>query len=235
MKLIYASKHKENDPDYDPTESSVEVLGFFTQTQVQTKIVVPIDESIKGPNYYRAVVQAISELSEDDTVEFTINSPGGRLDGLVSMLSALEMSPCHSVANISGSTSSAASILALHCNEIKVSPYATMMIHNTSFGAMGKVSDVVGHVQHVRDISDNLVRSTYANFLSEDEIKEVLKGQEIWLNADEIIERFTNRFKIESEFLQSIQENEEILVVTDDKVPVMEEDGKIKMKRKVKT
>lgn len=230
---------KELDPDFDPSESQAEILGFFKHVKQQTTIVVPIDESIKGPNYYRSVVQAIAELNEEDTVEFNINSPGGRLDGLISILSALEMSPCHSIANLSGSVCSAASMLALHCNEIKVSPYSTMMIHNISFGSTGKVSDIVGHVQHVRQTSDQLMRDTYHNFLTEDEINEVLKGQELWFNADEVVQRFTDRFELEAALLEELQEASkeslgDLSELLDEVEPEVQDTGEIVVKRKKK-
>jgi len=171
-----------------------------------TQMTVYIDEGFREPKYYRRVADRIAGLGSNDEVKFIINSPGGRLDGLVTLLDALQQTDANSVAIISGEAHSAASILALNCNQVYVSDYSTMLVHNVSFGAVGKGSDVRDQVKHTLDFSERIFRQTYTGFLSEDEIDQVLNGKEIWLVGEEIAERLENKIK----YLESLEDEEEV-------------------------
>lgn len=194
--------------DDEENESNNGTLGYFTKEITSYEITVPIDEVIKDQRYYRQVAQRISELSEDDVVKFEISSPGGSLDGLFSILSALEKTKASAVAILNGKVHSAASILALNCDQIFVSENAYMMIHSASFGSVGKMYDVSSHVEFVKKQARKLVDETYEGFLSSEEIEDVHKGVEIWLDADEIVVRLEARQKYFEEQISQLEENE---------------------------
>lgn len=183
-------------------------LGYFTKENISYEITVPIDESIKDQQYYRQVALRISELTSEDTVKFELATPGGNLDGLFSVLSALEKTEATSVAIINGQCHSAGSILALNCDMVFVSQNAYMMIHNVSFSSVGRMSDVTSHVDFVKKQTKKLVDSTYEGFLSPEEIEDVHKGVEIWLDADEIVVRLEARQKYFEDKIGQLEENE---------------------------
>jgi len=189
--------NKKNTTNLDDDEegNAVGTLGYFTKENISYEITVPIDEEIKGQSYYRQVAQRISELSSTDSVKFEISSPGGNLDGLFTILSALEKTEATTAAILNGKVHSAASILALNCDMVFVSENAYMMIHSVSFGSAGKMHDVSSHVDFMKKQSKKLVDSTYEGFLSHEEIADVHKGIEIWLDSDEIIVRLATRQK----------------------------------------
>ena len=197
------------DDDDEDEMKSVGTLGYFTKEISYYEITVPIDEVIKDQSYYRQVVQRISELSENDVIKFEISSPGGNLDGLFSILSALEKTQATAVAILNGKVHSAASMLALNCDQIFVSENAYMMIHNVSFGSVGRMSDVTSHVDFVKKQTKKLVDSTYEGFLSPEEIEDVHKGIEIWLDADEIVVRLEARQKYFEEKLGELEDGED--------------------------
>lgn len=174
-------------------DTSDKRLGFYVKSMQATQFTVPVDEPFGEPSYYRDVANLMDEASENDAVVFKINSPGGLLSGLHVFLDGINSTQATTVAHIVGECHSAASILALHCDQVVVGPYASMMCHNVSYGTGGKGSDVLGHVSHITKVSEALIRETYANFLSEHEIKEILAGREIWLDADDIVIRLAQR------------------------------------------
>ena len=180
-------------------------LGFYTRQITNTILTVPMDQEFSNPSYYRFVCQAISELEEGDTVEFEVASDGGRVDGLIALLSALERTPATSVALLNGMAASAASILALNCDMVWVGTNSSMMIHNAHFGSIGTVSNVVKHVDFERKRTEKLIRSTYEHFLTEDEIEAVLAGVEIWLDSEEI----NDRLIIKASILEELAEEED--------------------------
>lgn len=181
-------------------------LEFYTEQISNTSMTVHIDEDIKEPSYYRQVVQGISNLSEGDQLTFNISSPGGRLDGLEVVLSAIDNTEAVTIANIAGQCHSAASILALRCNLIYVSPHASMLVHFISFGSAGASNHVLKQAEHTKKVSEKLFRDTYYGFLSEEEIAKCIEDDyQLWLDSDQIVTRLEQR----QEILEAEQEDSE--------------------------
>lgn len=200
-KNITARNSDDDEDNFFPMMQN-QHLQFFEKSINVTQITVPIDEPVREAKYYRGVAERVANAGMHDEVKFVINSPGGRLDGLVAILDAIGQAQCHTIAHISGEAHSAASILALNCDEVIVSPYASMLVHFVSFGSVGKAFDVVSHVTHTVDFSVSLFRDTYEGFLTEEEITQCVQGKEFWFHAEEI----GKRLEAKSEFKQKQQE-----------------------------
>lgn len=190
------SKKKYDEESEYQSESYLE----WGEIPLSTKIIVPIDEVVKNPSYYRQVASRIQSASQDDIVEFRINSSGGRFDGLCSLLTAIGSSTAQTVAIIEGEAYSAASMLALSCDSVLISPYASMMCHFVSYGASGKGSDIHSKVQFTQKHAIDVFTEVYAGFLTEEEIALCILGHEYWFDADEILKRLENRESLFKEF-----------------------------------
>ena len=182
-----------SDDDYNEDSVQADQLGYFVDTNTSFKYTVPIDTDFVEPSHYRAVVQMMDNATENDLVLFKINSRGGALSGLQTLLEAIKCTEAHTVAVVVGQCSSAASILLMYCDSAVVTDSANALIHHVSFWTGGKGADVLSHVQHVAKTSEKLMKEAYEGFLTEDEIKEVIGGKELYLDADEMRERFANR------------------------------------------
>lgn len=202
------AKNKPSGEDLDQEECSEDSqLGFFVNYQQIANYKVPIDGSFREPAFYRGVINMLMNASEQDTVAFMINSPGGSLSGLLSLLEALNMTNANTVALVVGTASSAASMFALHCNEVYVGDNATFLCHNISYGTGGKGSDVLAHVQHTTSSASKLLRKTYKHFLSEIEITDMINGKEIYMESDEIVERLQQREELTQAELEKEQQS----------------------------
>ena len=208
-KLLRTDNDDDDDGDFVGSKTT---LGYFMKQKVATQYTVTIDEAFTEPSYYRGVVSMLMGASEEDTVIFLINSPGGRLSGLLTLLEGVNMTDATTLAIIVGECSSAASMFALHCDQVFVSENATMLCHNVSYGTNGKGSDVLAHVNHVAKTSEKLLRSTYLNFLSEKEVLELLNGQEIYLDSDEIKARLEQKQKATEDQEQETEQETEVKV-----------------------
>lgn len=207
-KPTFGRKTVNEDSDQD-SYSENDQLGFFVNYNQIANYTVPIDGPFREPSFYRGVINALMNASEHDTVAFMINSDGGQLSSLLSLLEALNMTEANTVALIVGSASSAASMFALHCNEVYVGDNATFLCHNISFGTVGKGSDVLAHVQHTTSSATRLLRKTYKYFLSEVEVNDMINGKEIYMEAEEIIERLQKREELKQAEIESEIEAEE--------------------------
>lgn len=192
--LEFSSRRRYDDDEEALQLKGDKYLGHFTRQKTLTCITVPIDEGVKEAIYYRQVAKAIAELGDQDQVEFEISSPGGYLDGLISILTAMERTNATTVAHINGDCHSAASMLAMNCDVVYVSPYASMLVHFVQFGASGKGTDVLSKVSHIYETCEKLFRNTYKHFLTEKEILQCIEGMELWLTADDIKARLERKF-----------------------------------------
>jgi len=181
------------DIEDDEDEKVVGRLGYLFDTITTNHYRVYLDESVKMPSYYSAVFDMLLGAKQHDTVTFFISSPGGRIDGLNVLLEGIRLSEASVCATLVGDCSSAASILALNCDQIIVLDSATMLCHNASYGSSGKAADIAAHVTHFTKVAEKLMRSTYEGFLSEAEIQQMLDGKEFYFDADEIRSRIEAR------------------------------------------
>lgn len=214
--------NRSSNIEIDDIIQGSEFLDFNIKQEVITRSImsVCIDEGIRDASYYRYVSQAINELTGDDTLQFFISSPGGTFSGLSALLSSMDYSGCNTVAVIQGDCSSAASMLALSCHEIQVSPLASMLVHFVSYGSAGAASHIKAHVDHTQKVTESVFRNIYEGFLTEEEIVSCIEqDRQIWLDSEQIIQRLENRleyFKSKAKDTEEKEEDEE----EDDHVPV---------------
>lgn len=198
--------HDSDEDDDEDDRPSGNRLGYFVKTKVSQLIEIPIDEGVMSPSYYRNVAQRIRDADEDDIVRFIVNSPGGRLDGLMTLLSSMLKTDATTEAHIDCFADSASSFLAMHCDNIYVSPFASMLVHHVTYGIdRSKAADIHLHVTHFNTYSEQFFKDTYELFLTDEEIQKCLDGYQLYLNADQIAERLERKFSI----LKELSENED--------------------------
>lgn len=187
----------EEDEELVPNNLSHIHLPHYVSTSQSTCVKFVLDEGIREPRYYRNILNAIDSLGEGDAVLIKIDSGGGRLDSTTQIINAMQQTEAHVHVQIEGLAASAASLIALAAPSVSVSPYASMMIHAASFSSFGGQSNVVSHAVFTDNQVKALMKDIYQDFLSEKEFDDVLKGQEIWMDADEIVERLEKRVELQ--------------------------------------
>ena len=197
--------------DEDEDENLIEkYLGYSERNRVSSQVKIYLDEYIEGPKYYRGVFDKVISLNEEDQVIYFVSSKGGRMDGLITLIEANRQCNAEILCVIIGECHSAASMFALTCSNISVSPSATMMVHYVSFGTGGKASDIRANVNHTLEFTEEYFREVYEGFLTEDEIDICINtGKELWFKSDEIIDRLESRQK----YLEELDKEE------DDEIP----------------
>jgi ATP-dependent protease ClpP protease subunit len=168
-----------------------------TQKQEMFLHQVFLDEDIGAPSKYRELISALYSASEMDVFNLIINSSGGAAASCGAIVEAIQGTDATVRAVLLGDCHSAASIIALNCDEVIVSDSATMMIHTASFGTSGNTHLVKGYVDFSHKVINKLLDKTYTGFLSEQELNNVKMGHEVWLDSEEIGQRLTKRAEIQ--------------------------------------
>ena len=194
-------KQKMNNEDVLDLLQTYEQLGYSLSSIVHNKYEFNLDEDIKEPSYYRNLIEVLNNATEQDLVVLNINSGGGHLDSAISIIDALRNTRANTLAWISGSAYSAAGIIALSCQNLEVGEFATFMAHNSQYGLGGYTTDIKDRAVFEHKMISKIMHSVYKHFLTLDEVEAVLANKTIWMDADEIVERFTKmQEKLQEEF-----------------------------------
>ena len=135
-------------------------------------------------------IEAISDSLEDVDGDITIrlNSGGGDVFEGIEVYNYLKSLDNHITIEVTALAASAASIIAMAGDEIKMCTGSTMMVHEASTIAWGNKADIQKVLNSLDTIDDSLV-SIYAERTGAD--KETINSwieEETWFTADEAIE-----------------------------------------------
>lgn len=171
-----------------------QVNNIRTQMEpISVKYTIRLDRDVSDPEDFQEELATIRAANQADVVHILINSGGGYLSTAKAFLNTLAQTDAHIITEIEGEACSAATLIFLAGHEYRVSDDATFMAHTSSYGYGGKESNVRQYVEHQAKANDRLLRKYYKHFLSDKEIDEVIEGKDIWMDADEIMERLEKR------------------------------------------
>ena len=154
---------------------------------------VYINTNIDEPSCYSEICYILSTLTEDETVYFHINTPGGILDSAFQLVDAIKGCRATTIAKLTGTVASAGTIIALSCDKLIVAEHTSFMIHNYSAGAYGKGNELKARQEHIDKSTNDAFKEFYSGFLTDKEVKEVINGKDIWLTADEVRMRWQRK------------------------------------------
>jgi ATP-dependent Clp protease, protease subunit len=162
--------------------------------------------AIEDSKEYVEWFDTIRNAGENDVVKIHINSPGGDLFTAIQFMRVMAESNASIVVSVEGACMSAATMIFLAAEQFEVSEHSMFMFHNYSGMAIGKGGEMYDNIVHERKWSENIMRSVYEDFLTEDEIKSILDNKDIWMDGHEVIKRI----KLKSEkLLQKVTKQNE--------------------------
>ena len=148
-----------------------------------------INEEIKEPSSYTNLLNLLRTASQYDLFTMYINSPGGNLSTGLQLITAMNESPAHIRTCLDGVCASLAPLILFAGREILISDNAMIMFHDFSTGNYGKGSELMSSAEANSKFYKKLLKSYAYPFLSIQEIDQVTKGQDIYFDSDQIIER----------------------------------------------
>lgn len=125
---------------------------------------------------------------ETKNVALHINSPGGDVFEARAIQSAIAQSDKTVIAYIDSLAASAATFIALACDEVHMSDGAFFMIHNAWSVVAGNANEIEKEVSILRKIDDSLCKDYTRKTGKEDSIVKEWMDSETWFTADEALE-----------------------------------------------
>ena len=135
------------------------------------------------------VKNVIAELTdENEELKVIINSPGGDVQAGQEIYSILKDIKNPVTINVQSMAASAASMIAMAGDTVKMSPVALLMIHNASACTSGDYRDM----QHTADVLQTVNTAIMQAYIAktgktEAELREMM-DKETWLTANQCIE-----------------------------------------------
>jgi ATP-dependent protease ClpP protease subunit len=135
-----------------------------------------------------STIRAALKKANGGPVNVRINSPGGEVTSASVIYSDLRGYKGEVSGQITGMAASAASVIAMACKTLQMSPTAEMMIHNSTLATQGDHREM-DHASDVLRSTDDAIANAYAGktkLLTKAQIKNMM-AKETWLNANEAI------------------------------------------------
>ena len=139
--------------------------------------------------------QIMRTATENDAIIIHINSGGGDMFTVIQLLRSMTESPATIVASVEGQCMSAATLIFLSADVCEISEHSHFMFHTYSSGNWGKGSEQLASVTADDKWARHLFNSVYKNFLTPQEIKEIVDGKDLWMNPAEVKKRLEERNK----------------------------------------
>lgn len=167
-----------------------EYVPFVSHGSTHT---VFLTNEIGEPSLYNHLCYKLMAANDQEEFNLIINSPGGMLDSAFMIADAIENSKAKVNCKLAGTVASAATIIAMSCEGIATSASLAFMIHNYSSGMQGKGHEMKARQTFIDRELNKSFNKYYLGFLSAEEIEDVIEGRDIWLNSEEVEERWQHK------------------------------------------
>lgn len=187
-KVTYKGKTKKSGKDFD--EMMVEYKTEIFYNDKTNKCTIYLLDQITAPKDYVNVLDAFEQAHEGDYIECWITSPGGRKDTMDLIRAAVSKSKATTKA-ILGDVASAGTIIPLAFDEVEALPNIEFMVHNYSGAAWGKHHELMSQADFMKKEMPECFRRYYKDFLTPEEIENVIAGNDMYFNAEEVNTRWS--------------------------------------------
>lgn len=169
----------------------------FTRSNSHTHEFYLVGEILDAEEYIEWF-DTIRNAGANDVIKIYINSVGGDLYTALQFLRVMGESQAHIITSIEGACMSAATMVFLSGNEFEITPHSLFMFHNYSAGLFGKGGEMYDQIKFERAWSEKFMNDIYKDFLTTQEIQEMLNNKDIWLTSDDVLERLKDFVKARS-------------------------------------
>lgn len=154
---------------------------------------ITIDEEFRDVCQFADIVDVLDSAQEGDVVQIRLSTVGGALHAIIPLINAMKNTEAFIHVHVESDTSSAGTMIMALAHSLYVNEYATTMYHNVQYGVGGHGGNVDAQVSHITASSKKLIRDLYNGLLTPNEIARLEDGLELYMDADEVMDRFEAR------------------------------------------
>ena len=127
----------------------------------------------------------------DTDVRLFISGPGGSISAALNLINYLRNTPLYVTGIAVNNCSSASALIWLACENREIFPYSRIMLHEVTHTIYEdvrykaeRVAEILDDMNRLNDDIYKLVANAFGK--SKEDIKEIIKGKDYYINADEI-------------------------------------------------
>ena len=179
------------------------------------RFVVNITSDFDSSDTYDEIVALLSTATDADEIVWNISSYGGFVNSLSMILGWKAMCPAHQTHVLHSNADSCASVFFLSdADQYIVGDGATMFLHEIQAGVSGTTSNMIRHMEHLKETNEIFIKKAYSGFISDSEMSQILSGVELFFTSEQIRERLSLREQkrmeeAQEEAVQQLKEFEE--------------------------
>lgn len=125
--------------------------------------------------------------AKPEVIRLNIASEGGFIADALAIHDFLREYPARVEVEISGLTASAATVIALAGDSVRMSENALFLVHHASGGAWGKAEDLESYTRGLRKVNGRILNIYAKKTGQPEEVLDELMAAEEWLTADEAL------------------------------------------------
>lgn len=183
------------DPDADEN-ASIDAERFHGLIRYERQ--VPVRQlsyylcgEIQEPQYYTELFYTLRTASETDLIYLHINSPGGDFNTGLQIMNNICASEAQVITVLEARAYSMAALIFLCGDELIVHDNCQLMFHTYSGIFSGKGNEQQSEVVAISGWFEKVMSRICKPFLAESEVVRILKGNDVWMDSDEISRRLT--------------------------------------------
>lgn len=185
--------NKRSERYYGYDEPREYTVGFLPHKSGKYRI--EIDSAIEHVSQFSTAIQILQQAKEDDEIEIHLQCPGGNTDASGAFVHALNK--CEAQVHIvaSGGVHSAAVDILLCADSFELADNFNCLIHNGGSGSIGNINEYLAKSDFDKEFIKKQQTDILEGFLTPVEIEGVLRGDNLWLDAQGWCDRAIKRLQ----------------------------------------
>lgn len=168
----------------------VEYAGVLVRDRIVTEYDLLLNGDITEHNAYLGHYEVFLNASPEDVIHLNITTNGGVLHVAQEYVNYMSRCLAPIVGYVGTNCASAGSYIALHCDSWVLNKMSCLLVHDFSDAVVGTRHSKTKQMKEAEIFHDIFV-NTYKDFLTEEQMKAVLGGEDVVLNADELAKQLT--------------------------------------------
>lgn len=178
--------------DAEAEEISPELFRGLVRYERRTEL-REISYYISGPilqsNLYTELFYTLRTANETDIIYLHLNTSGGDFDTGLQIINNMQSSDAHVVTVLEARAYSMGAFIFLAGDELIAHDNCQLLFHIYSGVFSGKGNEQQAEVLALSNWFEKFMNRTCQPFLTANEIKNILKGSDLWMDSDEIRHR----------------------------------------------
>lgn len=181
-----AAEDVDEDPPPPPPFRRYESQGVARQVSFY------LSGEIGAPILYTELLYTLRTAQPTDLILLHLNTPGGNFDTGLQIINNIAASDARVVTILEARAYSMGALIFLAGDELIVHDTCQLMFHNYSSALIGKGNEQQAQVLAISKWFEKVMRHVCKPFLSDEEVARILRGEDIWMDSDDIRRRLAH-------------------------------------------